>query len=114
MGKEEEKTLQNSRPQHDVCEVSPCSIASMFMSLLQPHLSFVRYNLKLPGAGNCTQINIASPLCTIRVFCKEGPDEILRGLLFLSPNTNSKTLHFHQGTPKCFGNSNEPLAPPGM
>lgn len=32
------------------------------------HLAFVCYNLKLPGAGNCTQINTASPLRTIKSF----------------------------------------------
>lgn len=36
MGKEEEKTLQNPQPQHDVCQVSPPSIASLLQPFICP------------------------------------------------------------------------------
>lgn len=67
------------------------------------HLSFVRYNLQLPGAGNCMQINIASPPCTIKPFVRKAPDKILRGLLFLRQDSNSNTLHFYWGALSALG-----------
>lgn len=36
MGKEEEKALQNPWPQHDVCQVSPPSIASLLQPFICP------------------------------------------------------------------------------
>ena len=57
------------------CVPSVTSINRLHVRVPSPtlHLSFVRYSLKLPGAGNCMQINIASPLCTIKSFVRKAP-----------------------------------------
>lgn len=57
------------------CVPSVTSINRLHVRVPSPtlHLSFVRYNLKLPGAGNCMQTNIASPLCTIKSFVRKAP-----------------------------------------
>lgn len=87
------------------CVQSVTSINRLYVRIPSPtlHLSFVHYNLKLPGAGNCMQINIARPLRTIKSFVRKTPTKFYKVYYFCVTIITAILCTFIGGTLSALG-----------